>query len=273
MQARFWGTRGSIPTPGRLTEKYGGNTACVEVTEGKSRVILDGGTGIRELGIQMAEEGSGEAVVLFSHCHWDHIQGLPFFIPFFKNGWRFRIIAPPLLSTRIKKILGKQMESAVFPVDFGDLASEISFEEMPRSGVRFGPFRINAFPLNHPGGSAGYRITSGRRTMVYATDNEFDPGHDAKGFSQFVKQLVGADLYIADGQYFGHEYGDRIGWGHSTVEATIAAARHAHVKRLAITHHDPMHADSVLTRHEQAVRKHPHELDVFFAREGLAVEV
>jgi phosphoribosyl 1,2-cyclic phosphodiesterase len=273
MRVKFWGTRGSIPTPGRTTEKYGGNTSCVEVTHGGRRVILDGGTGIRELGLRMAGEEPAEVVIMFSHCHWDHIQGLPFFVPFFKKGFRFRIAAPPQLSRRIKAILGKQMASEVFPVDFADLSSDISFQEMPASGVKAGPFRIGHFALNHPGGSAGYRIEAGGKSLVYATDHEFAPQDDPRTFEAFVRHLKGANLYIADGQYVDKEYEERHGWGHSTIEHVVAAAKAACVRRLAVTHHDPMHDDPALTRFEHdAMKQHP-GLEVFFAREGIAVEV
>lgn len=273
MRVKFWGTRGSVPTPGRRTEKYGGNTACVEVLHGRHRLILDGGTGIRELGLAMAEEGPSEAAMLFSHFHWDHIQGLPFFVPFFHSGYTFRLLAPPALKSRVRKILFKQMESDVFPVDFGTLSAEIRFEELKLDGTSEGPFRISAFPVPHPGEAWAYRIQAENKTLVYATDCELNPGSDWETFARIGREVSGADLVILDGQYTAEEYPQREGWGHSAVEHVIELAREIGLDRVAITHHDPMRDDQRLTELERQVRKTIEEIEIFFARDGLAVDL
>ena len=198
MRVKFWGTRGSVPTPGRTTEKFGGNTACVEIFQGDDRLILDAGTGIRELGLLMLEQAPKTASMLFSHVHWDHIQGLPFFTPLFLPKYRFSIFAPPQFKSSLEKVLYKQMAPDVFPVDFGDLAAKIKFETLDEA-TPVGPFTISAFPLNHPGGSWAYRVECEGRTVVYATDNEFDPESDPVAYEALVEQVRGTDLLISDG--------------------------------------------------------------------------
>lgn len=274
MRVKFWGVRGSIPTPGRLTEKYGGNTACVEIKEKKNRVILDGGTGIRELGLSLVKEVPSETALLFSHTHWDHIQGLPFFQPFFTKGSTFRVFAPSVLTNRVEAILTQQMEQHVFPVPFAALSSKILFEALPKEGLQYGDLHISFFELNHPGQAFGYRISNGKETVVYATDNEIHRAKHKKAFKRTVKAVRGADFFIADAQYSSEEYlNNRVGWGHSTYEEAMAAAREAGVKKLALFHHDPMSDDITLGKRERSLRKKYRDISLFFARDGMAVDV
>jgi phosphoribosyl 1,2-cyclic phosphodiesterase len=273
MRVKFWGTRGSIPTPGRLTEKYGGNTACVEVSFEGHRIILDGGSGIRELGLVMETEGPSETGLMFSHLHWDHIQGIPFCTPFFTRGFAFHIITPPGQRERINKILDKQMGEDVFPVRFEDLAADISFDELPHEGLEYGPFHITAFPLVHPGGAFGIRIRAQDATMVYATDNELDRLNRPEDFDKLAQEVEGADLLIADAQYELAEIESKRGWGHSAYEDVLALARIAKVRRLAMIHHDPMSDDETLFGREHDIRKSHGDFNVFFARDSMAVTV
>lgn len=273
MRVKFWGTRGSVPTPGRATEKFGGNTACVEITEGGERLILDAGTGIRELGLEMAEGPGGRAAMFFSHVHWDHIQGLPFFLPFFRSDWSFTIYSPPRFKASLKKVLYKQMGPGVFPVDFGTLSATIVFETLSGKGATIGPFVVTAFPLEHPGGSFAYRVRSQGRTVVYATDNELDPQGRPEAYAAFMEQVGDADLLIADGQYTLEEYAEKRNWGHGALEHIARFASEAGLRRVAITHHDPMRDDQALTELERHMRKEMASTQVFFARDGLAVEV
>jgi phosphoribosyl 1,2-cyclic phosphodiesterase len=273
MRVKFWGTRGSVPTPGRATEKYGGNTACVEISQDGDRLILDAGTGIRELGLQMLEQEPRPTSMLFSHVHWDHIQGLPFFTPLFSPAHHFFIFAPSKFKGSLRKVLYKQMAPDVFPVDFGNLAARIEFETLASRGTPAGPFTIDAFPLTHPGGSWGYRVRGASQQVIYATDNEFDPEADPQAYAELVDQVRGADLLIADGQYTLAEYPGKRGWGHGVLEYVTRLAEDANIQRLAITHHDPMRDDNALTALERQTRKALPDRQVFFARDGLAVEV
>jgi len=273
MRVKFWGTRGSVPTPGRYTEKFGGNTACVEISEGDERLILDGGTGIRELGLEMANEPAGRATMLFSHLHWDHIQGLPFFLPFFQPHWTFSIFAPSRFRASLRKVLYKQMGPGVFPVNFAALSATIGFETLSVKGAAIGPFVVTAFLQEHPGGSYAYRVRLGDLTVIYATDNELDPEGYPEAYEAFVKEVTGADLFIADGQYTLEEYQEKRGWGHCALEYVARVAADAGIGRVAITHHDPMRDDEALTELEKRMRKAMPSTQVFFARDGLAVEV
>lgn len=273
MRVKFWGTRGSVPTPGRATEKFGGNTSCVEITSNGHRLILDAGTGIRELGLVLAEEGASSPAILFSHLHWDHIQGLPFFIPLFKPGYGITIYAPPGLRQPLEKVLNKQMATDVFPVDFAEVSADIRFETLAEEGITTGPFNVTAAEQRHPGGSYSYRVTAGGRTVLYATDNETDPFAGAEDRARLVESFRGAHLLIADGQYTETEYPSRKGWGHGVMDYIPPLALDAGVQRLALTHHDPMRNDEALTELERTARKSHPDLDLFFARDGLAVEV
>lgn len=273
MRVKFWGTRGSVPTPGRTTERFGGNTACVEIAQGEHRLILDAGTGIRELGLLMMEEPPGDAVLLFSHVHWDHIQGLPFFTPLFIPGFSFSIFSPTQFKESLQKVLYKQMAPDVFPVDFGELAASIAFRTLAPESTPVGPFSVSAYAQNHPGGSWAYRVECHGRTVIYATDNEFDPERDPAAYEALVKQVSGADLLIADAQYTLEEYPSKRGWGHGVHEYAIRLARDAGLARIAITHHDPMRDDETLAELERRARRAAKDIQIFFARDGLAVEV
>ncbi len=273
MRVKFWGTRGSVPTPGRATEKFGGNTTCVEVIADDHRLILDAGTGIRELGLVLADEGPSASTLLFSHLHWDHIQGLPFFTPLFLKGFGITIFAPAPLKSPLKKVLNKQMATDVFPVDFADLSADIQFETLEEGGITTGPFQITALPQQHPGGSWGYRVEADGRALYYSTDNETDPDADADARARQVDAYHGANLLVVDGQYTLKEYPSRRGWGHGVLEHVTALATEAGVQRVAITHHDPMRDDEELNTLERQIRKSAPDLPLFFARDGLAVEV
>lgn len=273
MRVKFWGTRGSVPTPGRATEKFGGNTTCVEITTQNHRLILDAGTGVRELGLELAEEGPSASTMIFSHLHWDHIQGLPFFTPLFLKGFKITIFAPAPLKSPLKKVLNKQMATDVFPVDFADLSADIRFETLADEGITAGPFRISATPQQHPGGSWAYRVEADGRVVYYSTDNETDPSATADAQARQVDAYRGANLLIADGQYTENEYPSRRGWGHGVLEHVTRMAAEAGVDRLAITHHDPMRDDEELITLERLIRKSAPNLQLFFARDGLAVEV
>ncbi len=273
MRVKFWGTRGSVPTPGRATEKFGGNTACVEIIAQDHRLSLDAGTGIRELGLVLAEEGPSASSLVFSHLHWDHIQGLPFFTPLFLKGFEVTIFAPSQLKKPLKKVLNKQMATDVFPVDFADLSADIRFETLAKRGITTGPFRITALPQSHPGGSWGYRVEADGRTVYYSTDNETDPDADEDAREQQIAAYHRANLLVVDGQYTQLEYPSRRGWGHGVLEHVVNLATEAGVDRVAITHHDPMRDDEELNALERRIRKLAPDLQLFFARDGLAVEV
>lgn len=263
---RFWGVRGSIPTPAKGALGVGGNTTCVEVRAADgTTLILDAGTGARELGYALAARTAGaptELHVAFSHFHWDHLQGLPFFAPLYTPGQTVRFYAATEVE-RLESFLRGQMGFPYFPVPFGELAAETETVRI-EAGVPFevGPMAVRAFPVNHPQGAHGYRIEADGAAVVYATDYEHgSASHDA-GLREVARD---ADVLISDAQYTPDEYALRKGWGHTTWEHASALAAEAGVGRLLLTHHDPSHDDAALARICNQARQR-------FAATDLAVE-
>lgn len=276
----FWGTRGSIPTPGAATARYGGNTPCISVeAAGGHLVILDAGTGIRGLGTQLVERQNGavKAEILLSHTHWDHIQGLPHFRPFFAPGNAVRIHGSRQGTTSLEAILRQQMDPAVFPVPLDALSARLTVEEVEPGEFTVGEFRVRAMKLRHPGTTLGFRLTpkAGGSSMAYVTDNELGPGGQygtsATWRQEFVKFLGGVDLLIHDAMYTPAELDTHRGWGHSSYEEAVALAHEAGAKRLVLFHHEPEHADAAMDELLALARKaaRGRGLDVSAAQEGL----
>jgi phosphoribosyl 1,2-cyclic phosphodiesterase len=294
MKIRFWGTRGSIPTPGAGTLRYGGNTSCVEVRIGDHLLIFDAGTGIRKLGEHLREEFGTRPLTVhlfISHTHWDHIQGFPFFLPAYQKQTSLHIYGPPGRDKPLEKILHDQMDADYFPVSLGDLTPNISVHEM-RHPISIGEVSVEPFYLNHPAMTLAYRVAQGPLSMVYATDNEpytytlVDPAGargepSVFGASQdmkFVEFLGGTDLYIAEAQYTIAEYLEsKIGWGHSPLESVAQFAVQANVRRLVLFHHDPAHddafVDSMVERVKTLLRRSGKSIECMAAYEGLELEV
>lgn len=246
MEITFFGVRGSIASPGPETAGVGGNTSCVEVICGGERIILDAGTGLRKLGDRMMAEGSLEATVLLSHQHWDHIQGIPFFVPAYIPSARLRVFGGVNGVMSLRETLEHQMTAPVFPVRLDELGAQIDLCEV-RSGHSFsvGGARVKAIKVNHPGGCFAYRIDFEGTSLVYATDTE----HYACVDPALRALAQGADVLIYDSQYTPEEYrGDagrsKVGWGHSTYVAGAELARSAGVGKYVLFHHDPSRSDA-----------------------------
>ncbi|HUL01923.1 MAG TPA: MBL fold metallo-hydrolase [Gemmatimonadales bacterium] len=278
----FWGTRGSIPTPGAGTARYGGNTPCVAVETARGDlVILDGGTGIRALGVELVERQNGavSAEILLSHAHWDHIQGLPHFKPFFAPGNRVRIWGSRQGTTSLEAILRQQMDPAVFPVPLDALSAALTVQQVEPGEFTVGAFHVGAMRLRHPGTTLGYRMTpvAGGPSMAYVTDNELGSGGSygtpATWRETFVAFLRGVDLLIHDAMYTPDELESHRGWGHSTFEEALAVAAEAGVQRLVLFHHEPEHADSamdkLLAAARRAARAQGKGVEVLAAQEGM----
>ncbi len=246
IQLRFWGVRGSIPVPQSATLSYGGNTACIEVRLPGDRIlIIDGGTGVRNLGTSLEEELKTKQLTIqffLTHFHWDHIQGLPFFAPLYdgRNEVTFLSSLPP---AELGEILEGQMSYPYFPVRFDMLAAKRTFVKIEPETSRFGPLSIYPFPLNHPQGATGCRLETDGAVIVHACD--FEHGN-AKLDGVLRDYAQNADILIYDAQYTPEEYETRKGWGHSTWVQAARMAQDANVKQLILFHHDPSHQDAAI---------------------------
>jgi phosphoribosyl 1,2-cyclic phosphodiesterase len=245
----FWGVRGSIACPSADHVSFGGNTSCVELHAGEHRIILDAGTGLRELGNHFNRAGVREASLLLTHTHWDHINGFPFFTPAYAPGRTFRIMAGHLGSGRVRDVLAGQMAEPVFPVPLETMRANLLFEDFV-AGDRFtlAPgVEARTVPLNHPNGATGYRIEYSGRSVCYVTDTEHVIGSPDQ---RILGLIEGADLVVYDASYTDDEFPSKVGWGHSTWQEAIRLCRAANVKQLAIFHHAPEHDDTFMSELE-----------------------
>ncbi len=247
----FWGTRGSVPSPGINKSKYGGNTSCVEVKlPNHQMIILDGGTGIRELGSSLLRrEKKIRAHIFLSHYHWDHIQGLPFFSPAYHAGNKLTFLGADYPEFPLEKILSSQMESIHFPVKSSALSADIDFMELSIGNYSIDETEVTTLRTNHPGVNLSYSFTFDNRKIVYMTDNELLPeikraeSHINYQRDDFIRFIRGADILIHDAQYSDRDYRQKKGWGHSTWNETVKLAAEGEVKHLVLFHHDPDHND------------------------------
>ena len=269
--------RGSIPTPGPTTVRYGGNTSCVEVRVGGEIILLDAGTGLRALGRSLLSEFKDQPLnltMLLTHTHWDHIQGLPFFGPIYNSRCRLRILGCEGTRKGLVNALTGQMESTYFPVPFNKLPSNIEIEELKDFNFNIGPVCVRALRANHPGLCVGYRLFSPDSLIAFFPDTE--PRTDGKD-REMIEFLRDVDLLILDSQYDSKEYQEHLGWGHGCVDASVALALQAGVKQLCLFHHDPDHDDkriAGLVRHaRQLVAKQKGKLKVDAAREGMTINL
>ncbi len=294
MRVRFWGTRGSIATPGPSTTHFGGNTSCVELTtDSGDLLIFDCGTGAHGLAAKLIAEGRGpiHGNILLGHTHWDHIQGFPFFSPAFVPGNSVAIYGPDGSRGSLHDVLSGQMEFTYFPVELGQLPALITYHDLTEGIHRIGSARVATQFLNHPALTLGYRIEADGVAVVYLVDHEpfsdelwradAEPGRlDSilhEGDRRHAKFMEGADLVIHDAQYTPEEYGPKKTWGHSTYEYAVRLAAAADVRQVALTHHDPGHDDKFIASLERKARVLALQcgtgVDAFCAYEGCEVVI
>ncbi len=316
MHIKFWGVRGSIPAPvgtGTITAKIiqavqrskgvdlddpeavrayveslpleirgtsGGNTPCVQVLAGGNQIILDAGSGIRELGEDLMKgpfgQGQGVAHIFMSHTHWDHIQGFPFFLPAYIKGNRFFIYSPK--KSIEEKFTRQQVDQDMFPVRLGDMSARIEFITMGPEGVDLDGVKVRSLMLPHPGGSHAFRFDSGGKTLIYATDGEYRDLSD-ESLRYFLNFFQDADALIFDSMYTFGESKDKEGWGHSTSLMGVDLAVQTGSRNLILFHHEPTYSDEKLmeilektTSYFSLVRQDK-DLNVLLATEGLELEL
>ncbi len=288
MKIKFWGVRGSIPSPGPTTQRYGGNTTCIEVrTDDNDLIILDGGTGIFPLAQQLLKELPLTAHILNTHSHWDHIQGLPFFIPIFIPGNTIYLYGAfdPISGAGPERIMNIQMQHSYFPVSESEIQSRMHYlTVMPHEVIKIGASKITPTLLSHPVINMGYRIECNGKSMFFTGDHEphyniYEPGDD--GYAEYqtlieekrlaiIEAVRGVDVLIADSSYTIAEYPAKKGWGHGTFDSCIELAHAAGAKILYCTHHEPTRSDDDLEKvFAEAVARHAGKgLDIRLAREG-----
>ncbi|MEA3395255.1 MAG: MBL fold metallo-hydrolase [Pseudomonadota bacterium] len=295
MKVKFWGVRGSIASPGPHTVRYGGNTTCIEIrTDNNELIILDAGTGIFPLSQTLLAELPVQANVLITHSHWDHIQGLPFFIPNFIPGNLLRLHGAfdPVSGKGVEQVMSVQLQYSYFPVREAEMKARIEYVTLaPEQTIQIGSATITPYLLNHPVINFGYRIEAGGKSVFFTGDHEppyniYEPG-DAEHaeYQAFVDEkqaaileaIRGVDVLIADTSYTAQEYPAKKGWGHGTFESSIQAARQAGARVLYCTHHEPTRSDDALeAAFAQALADNPappgDRLDIRLAREGDSYE-
>ena len=291
MFVTFWGTRGSLPTPGNRTQKYGGNTPCVTVRYDDTLIIIDAGTGIRDFGLDLLQQNNDwnsdrSLHLLLSHTHWDHIQGLPFFAPAYTDNVKLTIYGSPHKGTFLESILQGQMDVNYFPVEMNAFAADISITEISEEKIQIGALTIDwQEQIFHPGGSVRFRFHAGGKKMVYASDVELNKIFCSEKQSRESKMMAseyndfihGADLLIADAQYTEEEYFSKVGWGHTTIPLILDIAHKQNVRQLALFHHEPQHSDSMLDKlsseYVQTYRSAVPPMNAFWAREGMTLAI
>lgn len=295
MKIRFWGVRGSIACPRSDTVRYGGNTTCIEViADDGNRIILDAGTGIYPLGQKLLSQMPIKCSLFLTHTHWDHIQGLPFFVPLFISNNSVHIYGAfdPVYQKSLKDILKVQMEYCYFPISARELKADIRYTSLHENQViEVGSTRVTNILMNHPVLNFGYKIECGEKKVFFTGDHEplyniYDPDDDYyEQYDSLINQknqmildfINKVDVLIADSDYTKEEYQAKNGWGHGTFDSCIDMAKQADVRRLYFTHHDPSRSDDALegiyNKIQNESSNNPQEPKYFLAQEGLEIEI
>ena len=276
LQVIVWGSRGSIPVSGSSFHRHGGATTCIEIIpqnpseETPSRIIIDCGTGLTELGKNW-EDRTAEALILQTHMHWDHIQGFPFFAPLFNPAGEFQLWAVPRDELSFHEVLSQQMKRPTFPIGLDILPANLTFKDLPQKGdIQLGDLEIKWTEVSHPSGTTAYRINYKGTSVVFSGDLEIQQG-SRETFTHFANKT---DLLIMDAQYFPEEYQSKKGFGHSTLEDAVEVAKNASVKHLLMTHHDPTDDDKKLDKKRAFAKKiAPENMHINNAYDGLQVDV
>lgn len=297
MKIKYWGTRGSIATPGRSTVEYGGNTACVSAEIDDTILIFDAGTGIRVCGnYLMSLKKKLNGFIFISHTHWDHIQGFPFFVPAYIPGNKFAMYGPPsdIQDQSLRQIMEMQTHYEYFPISLSQLGGDIEYIDCKEGQISIDGFEMYSTRINHPVACLAYKIIHNGKTFIYGGDHEpyrniyrdspeaaemdeemlKELDHDAlQQNNKIVEFCRGADLVSWDGQYTDAEYETKKGWGHSSFNADLTLAEKAKIKHIILTHHEPMNSDEKLVTYEKEMRQKASAKDfkLDFAKEGMEI--
>ena len=276
ISVRCWGTRGSIPTPGPGTIRYGGNTTCFEVGYKGTRLIFDAGSGIRPLGMDLFEKGPNTIHIFLTHFHWDHIQGFPFFLPLYDAEDSIKVIGPRQKDIDVQNLFAGQMGPIYFPVPFSVVAADMEFQHLNHGSYEVDDFTIEVMRVKHPSFVTAYRITVGGRVICFIPDNELesDMFEVEPDFDTRIREFVGeADLLIHDAMYTEEEYPNRHGWGHSTFAQSVGLAEDGGAKKLLFFHHDPMRfddeLDTIVSRLRDSALARGSTIEIGAATEGM----
>lgn len=296
MKLKVWGCRGSIASPGKHTVKYGGNTTCYEIrSEAGDLLILDSGTGFRELGDSLIPQMPITAHILISHTHYDHVIGYPFFAPFYVPSNDFKLYGPAVFDKNFRTVMKELLSYSFFPVRLEELAAKMTYKDMHEETMQMGPFLVEATFANHPVTTLAYRISCDGKTIVYTGDteplinhladqNDADPEDIAEVQDVIDEQtlkwtnfLKNADLALYDAQYTPEEYPKFKGWGHTAMDDAIKFCAKSDVKKLLLTHHEPKRSDEeidkLLVRWQNESLEQNHNMSIDFAKEGTTYEI
>lgn len=265
---RFWGVRGSVPSPGKETNFFGGNTTCVSIENNKTFLIIDAGTGIRNINFYLNERKVDKIYIIFTHYHWDHLQGLPFFAPIFNPQIKIEIFG----KKNVSEVLSLQMKQPYFPADYKNLPSKIEHKNLQKK-FNIEDIFIETIENNHPSGCVGLKFTYKNKKISFITDNELlDHGENIttkKDFSDFIKDT---DIFVHDAQYTKKEIESKRGWGHSTFDDVIEIAKMGGNKKVVFTHHDPMRRDKELKEILNGLKEKNKKLKLTAAKEGMEIK-
>jgi phosphoribosyl 1,2-cyclic phosphodiesterase len=286
---KFWGVRGSIPTPGPETIRYGGNTSCSELRHNGKLFILDAGSGLRVLGNELLKSGIPVTASIFiSHMHWDHIQGIPFFTPAFIPNNIFTFYGSEPAGKDLFTIIADQMDPTYFPIEMKQMGSTMNFKSLFEGKYEIEGIEVETIYVNHPGNALGYKFHLNNKTLVYISDNEPFPKIDENDKSnqimlgedsnqKLINFISNVDVLVHDAQYTQDEYEKKVTWGHSPVEYTVDIAMKAGVKKLVLFHHDPLHNDDMIDHMLNLARNHAQNngssMEILAASEGLTIEI
>ncbi len=246
MEVTFYGVRGSCPCPSDINRRYGGNTACVGLTEaGEPPIVFDLGTGLRPFGETQPLDGTFRGTALLTHIHWDHVQGLPFFPPADRVGASFDVFGPQQDHGSLASVMNDFIRPPYFPVTCSELRGDIAFHEVLKDDLTIGGADVMVRPVPHCGPTVGYRVQWAGATVTYISDHQAPVGLDSVADS-VLELAEGADLLIHDAQYTPSEFAEKAHWGHCTVEYAVKVAKEAGARRLVLFHHDPAHGDDVM---------------------------